>query len=276
MNNSGSRLFILLVAATAMACSGEESPGGAPGVQGLGAVKADCPDCDPGGPNAFVQAQIGQGFYEAGQSWQVAFRYSHSPQAEMRGDVFVERDTATSEVYLFGYQVIETDKMVADSVLRQTATIEVAQAEPSGPFGDLFGQERVDGSEHKVQFSMNDLLEPIAETVYSRRYPNGKRVTLDAKSSLKPGASIFPRTIPRLLVEGAQDTAAPELPADLKDVADAMNPTWSTGTYRRYTFDNGDVVYWSRSRGEYWPFYTRNRQGEGVLVSWTEPGRADR
>ena len=47
-----------------------------------------------------------------------------------------------------------------------------------------------------------------------------------------------------------------------------MNPTWATDTYRRYTFDNGDVVYWARNRGQYWPFYTRTRHGEGVLVSW--------
>ncbi|MEE2779191.1 MAG: hypothetical protein VYE15_01610 [Myxococcota bacterium] len=276
MNNARTRLIILVLAATAVACSGDETPEESADLQGLASVKADCPDCDPAGPNAFVQAQIGEGFYEAGQSWQVAFRYSHSPQAEMRGDVFLERDTATSEVYLFGYRVLETDKMIADSVLRQTATIEVEQDTPEGPSADLFGQERLDGDEHRVRFSMNDLLEPIAETVYSRRYPNGKRVVLDAKSSLKAGASVFPRTIPRLLVEGAEDTAAPELPADLQDVADAMNPEWSTGLYRRYTFDNGDVVYWGRSRGQYWPFYTRNRQGEGVLVSWNGPGRADR
>ena len=260
-------LGLLLFLSWAQSGCGTEEPV-EPTAIGPEAAKADCPDCDPAGPNAFVQAGVGSGFYQAGQSWQVAFRYNHSPRAEMRGDVFFERDTTTSEVYLFDYVVTATDKMVVDSVLRQTATVEVTQASPAGAEADLFGPERIDGNQQKVTFTMNDLLEPVSETITSRRYPNGKRVELDSKSSLRMGASIFPRTIPRLLVSGSTEGPAPEVPADLQDVLDALNPTWSVGTYRRYTFDNGDVVYWARDREQYWPFYVQNRQGEGVLVRW--------
>ena len=120
-------LIVLLAASLSQAGCGANEEDGAAGL-GPGAAKADCPDCDPAGPNAFVQAGLGDGFYQAGQSWQVAFRYNHNPRPEMRGDVFLERDTTASEIYLFDYKVTETDKAIVGTTLRQTATVEIGLA----------------------------------------------------------------------------------------------------------------------------------------------------
>ncbi|MGM0574246.1 MAG: hypothetical protein ACQEXJ_00745 [Myxococcota bacterium] len=233
-------------------------------------VKTDCPDCDPAGPGAFEQTGVGDRFYAEGDHWQVAFRYVHEPMAEKRGDVFLGEDVADSEVFLFDYRVLRTDRDAFGDVLRDTATVEITQATPDGPHADLFSPERIDRFEHKVVFRLNDLLEPIAETIYDRNHPHGKRVRLDGESSLGAGASLYPRTIPRLLVEGAVDAPAPDLPVDLADVADAMDPAWRDATYQKYVFDNGDVVYWPRGRGHLWPFFVRTSQGAGVLVSWND------
>lgn len=235
---------------------------------GLSSVKSDCPDCDPAGPNAFIQAGVATGFYHPGLRWRVAFRYDHTPLAEKRGTVFLGEDEASSEAFLFDYTVLATDKAIVNNVLRETATIEVSQATDLGPFGDLFSPERMDSYEYRVEFTMNDLLEPMTEKVYTRRYPNGKRVRLDSKSSLRTGASVFPRTIPRLMVSSSFDAPAPTLPSDLRDAVDLMDPSWSSTAYKKVIFENGDVVYWAQGREQYWPFYVKTRQGEGVLVSW--------
>lgn len=268
------RTLIILVGALALALgacgsSGDtDSPGGGGDTPAGAAAKADCPDCDPAGPNAFVQTGIGSGFYTVGDHWQVAFRYVHKPMAERRADVFLGTDVADSEAFLFEYDVTGVSQQVFDNVQREVATIEITQGTPAGPDGDLFTPERIDTYEHKVVFRMNDLLDPTSEKLFNREYPHGKLVHLDQKSSLQMGASLFPRTIPRLLVSGAVDAPAPELPADLEDIADAMVDGWRTRTYKRYTFDNGDLAYWTQDSDQYWPFYVRNVQGHGVLVGW--------
>ncbi len=263
-------LILTLLLAWCVAACGEETPvgEGAPGA--LVGAKSDCPDCDPAGPNAFVQTGLGADFYGEGQSWQVAYRYNASPMAEMRDDVFLGEDEATSEVYLFDYRVTGLGQTVRENTLRQTVTVEISQATPTGPQGDLFAPGRVDTHEFGVSFIMNDLLEPLRETVYSRRYPNGKSVTLDPRASLRTGASVFPKTVPRLLVSGSVAAPAPELPADLRDIADQLQSGWDSALYKKHLFDNGDVVYWTVDEGHYWPFYTRTRAGEGLLVAWNQ------
>jgi hypothetical protein len=264
--------IVLTITSAALALGlfacGETQPEPTVPANPLASAKADCPDCDPAGPNAFVQAGIATSFYEAGQSWAVAYRYNHTPMAEMRGDVFLGEDEVPSEIYLFDYVARSVDRIVSENKLRQTVTVDVSQAYPTGTHGDLFATGRVDTYEYGVSFTMNDLLEPMRETVHSRRYPNGRQVELDSKSSLKTGASIFPRMIPRLLVSGSVAATAPELPADLRDVADQMVPGWESVLYQKYRFQNGDLVYWAADSGQLWPFYTRTRAGEGLLVAW--------
>jgi hypothetical protein len=264
------RVLAVILAGGLFACGGDattpdKTPAGVVGA--VSPVKSDCPDCDPAGPNAFVQAGLGSGFYAVGDHWQVAFRYTQTPMAEKRDEVFLGADVATSEVFLFDYVVTATDRDIFDNVLRQTATVSVSQAVPSGPNAALFSPERIDLHEQRVDFTLNDLLEPVSEVLYSRRAPHGKAVRLDGKSSLQTGASLFPRTIPRVLASSAVDAVAPELPDDLADVVDAMDPDWRTATYRRYAFENGDVVYWSMQRGQLWPFYAQTRQGHAALVA---------
>lgn len=249
-------------------CSTAHKAPAGPGDPSISPVKSDCPDCDPAGPNAFVQAGVGAGFYAVGDHWQVAWRYTSSPMVEMRDDVFLGTDVAQSEAFLFDYEVTAVDRDVFDNVLRDTVTVQVTQATPAGAHADLFSPERIDKFEHKVVFTMNDLLEPVRETVFTRDYPHGKTVELDTKSSLKTGASLYPRTIPRLLVANQVDAPAPTLPADLKDIADAVVPGWDAATYLKVTLDNGDVVYWGKDDGRLWPFFTATADGAGLLVSY--------
>ncbi|PIE64482.1 MAG: hypothetical protein CSA24_03050, partial [Deltaproteobacteria bacterium] len=58
------------------------------------------------------------------------------------------------------------------------------------------------------------------------------------------------------------------LPAALADIVDIMDPDWSTATYLKFVFDNGDVVYWSKRRDQLWPFYVATRHGASVLVAY--------
>lgn len=228
------------------------------------AGKSDCPDCDPAGPNAFVQTGVGQGFYTAGQSWQVAVRYNQTPLAE-KTEVFLGEDVATTDVFLFEYTVSGVSKAVFDNVRRDVVAIDIKQATPSS---DLYSSDRLDEFEHGVSFEMNDLLEPIRETTFSNDYPNGKTIELDATESLHTGASLYPRTIPRLLVNGGVASPAPELPSDLRDVADLSVPGWESKSYLKYTFPNGDVVYWAKDANWLWPFYTQNASAATLLVKW--------
>jgi hypothetical protein len=230
------------------------------------AAKADCPDCDPAGPNAFIQAGVADSFYTASSTWQVAYRFNETPLTNKTPDIFLPEEETQSEAFLFEYRVVGLKKDVFNNVLRDVVTIEVTQGAATGTYGDLFDPSRVDGFEKKVVFEMNDLLDPIRETVFTSDYPNGKTVELDSASSLTTGGSTYPRTIPRLLAAGGIDAPAPSLPVDLMDIADAMNPTWAEQSYKKYVFDNGDQVYWTKGNGDLWPFYVRTQRGEGVLV----------
>lgn len=256
-------LTILTAIAMATACGDSENKdGGEPAP--TTSTKSDCPDCDPAGPNAFVQTGVGNVFYTLGQSWDVAVRYNHTPLAE-KDDVFLGEALVSSDVFLFRYTVADLRSAVFNNVLRDVVEVEIVQAVPSSA---LYSSERLDQHEHRVTFEMNDLLEPIRETTFSNDYPNGKEVELVGTESLTTGASLYPRTIPRLLVQGAVPAPAPALPSDLADVADAEVPGWQSKSYLKYVFDNGDVVYWARDEGWLWPFYTENANAATVLVRW--------
>lgn len=255
-----------VAAALALSAAGCGESGDKPIDPTVKSAKNDCPDCDPAGPNAFVQSGIGDGFYHVGDTWMVAVSYRQSPLAE-KSDVFLGQDVRTSDVYAFQYEVTALDKQVRQDVLRETAEVAITEVQPGGEQGDFFAQERVDQLEKKVVFELNDLLEPTRETVYSEDYPHGKTVELDSTESLQTGASLFPRTIPRLLVNGAP-SPAPVVADDLKDVVDSMLPEWQTWEFAKYAFDNGDTVYWAKGQGFLWPFYAETAQGATVLVKW--------
>jgi len=266
-------LFGLAVGALLTGCPNDTTTPSAttPDPSVISPAKSDCPDCDPAGPGAFQQTGLtstADAWYSVGDTWQVAWRYTPAPTMEKRDEPFVATDTVVTEAYLFTYTVQHTDKDVFDNVLRQTARIEVNQGFPSGPHADLFSAGRLDRVEKRVAFVLNDLLDPVSETVFTVDYPNGKDIELDGKSSLRTGASIFPRTIPRVLVANQVDSPAPEVVADLKDIVDAMDPDWGSRQYIRVNFDNGDVVYWTRGADQFWPFYVETAQGAGVLVSY--------
>ena len=258
------RIFASTSFMLALALGACSDSGKTPEDQTPNAGKSDCPDCAPGGPNAFIQTGVGTGFYQAGQTWQVAVRYNQTPLAE-KGDVFLGEDQAASDVFLFEYTATAVSKGVFGGVTRDVVAIDIAQATPSS---DLFTSERIDQFEKRVSFEMNDLLEPIRETTYSADYPNGKTIELDATESLHTGASLFPRTVPRLLVNGGVPSPAPELPGDLRDVADAVVPDWGSKTYIKYSFANGDVVYWAKDGNWLWPFFTQNAAASTLLVAW--------
>jgi len=259
---------IIIGGALAACGQGAGDGAGTPDPTGPPSAKADCPDCDPAGPNAFIQANVGAGFYQVGDTWLVAHRFVNRPEIEKHGDVFLGTDEVESEAFAFRYRVLALDREVFDQVVRDVVTIEITQDTPAGPGAALFSPERVDRVEHRVVFVMNDLLDPVRETVYSNDYPHGKSLELDSRASLTTGGSVFPRTVPRLLAAGGVPSAAPELPADLADIAESYDPAWGEATYVRYAFDNGDVAYWSRDRGHYWPFYVVTQGTASVLVKW--------
>lgn len=250
----------------AAACASSQGSGGGSPVPGGSepkiTAKGDCPDCDPSGGSAFQQTGMAERFYRAGDTFYVAFRFDHRLDMAMTApEISLERKAA-SEVYLFRYRVLGVTKNVFDRVMREVAEIEVTQATPT-EHAELFAPDRVDEHEPRLVFTLNDLLDPIEETIYNSEYPNGYTVEVNQKSSLNTGSSVYPHSIPRILVQGS-GTGAPEVPPDLADILAVFHPTWTEREFQRYDFDNGDVVYWAK--GDLWPFFIRTSQGVGVLV----------
>jgi hypothetical protein len=264
MHSSHGLTLLSALAMATSACGDSGNKDGGEPADPTTSGKSDCPDCDPAGPNAFIQTGLANAFYAAGQTWDVAVRYNQTPLSE-KGEVFLGEDLAASDVFLFRYTATGLSRAVFQNVMRDVVSVRITQATPSSP---LYSSERIDGFEHMVEFDMNDLLEPTRETTYSNDYPNGKTIELDTTESLRTGASLYPRTIPRLLVAGGVASPAPALPSDLADVADAEVPGWQSKSYLKYVFDNGDLVYWANDEGWLWPFYTQNAQAVTLLVRW--------
>lgn len=252
------------IAVVAAACASSQGPATAPPIGGEPKItgKGDCPDCDPSGGSAFVQTGMAERFYRAGDTFEVAFRFDHRSDMAMAAPELAFDRKVASEVYLFRYRVLGVTKNVFDRVMREVADIEVTQGTPAD-HADLFAPDRVDGHEPKLVFTLNDLLDPIEETIFNSEYPDGYTVEVNQKSSLNSGSSVYPHTIPRILVQGS-GAGVPEVPADLADILAVFRPDWASREYQRYDFDNGDVVYWAR--GDLWPFFIRTSQGVGVLI----------
>ncbi len=244
---------------------GEDRPAG----------KADCPNCDDSGPNAFIQAGLESRFYRPGDKWHVAFQFRN--RGIMGKEDFLQptsKDSwAASGLYLFEY----TAKSVREDVFRnsegsdqyrEVVDIEVTQVDPDqvglGGAG-YFESERLDRHHKKVSFRMNDLTDALDVTYYTRSYPNGRTVEAPTNSALTLNDSVFPVSVPRLL-RGSADVIGSELglPQDLRMVADSIDAGWVDRVYKRFRFANGDTVYWAK--GYLWPFFIENAQGRGLLI----------
>jgi hypothetical protein len=282
-------LALGLLVAFSAGCSDEGSGTNDPG-QAAPAKKGDCPDCDEAGPGAFVQAGIASRFYAPGDTWQVAWQFHQRADMSKAPTLNVDEDElalgpgpeaarSVSEVFLFDYAVTGVSRRVfpiegGAGVQREVATVEIVPGAPSGTaHPEVFSAQEIGRFEHKFVFEMNDLLEPVAETLFNRQYPNGLRIEVDSVSRLQTGSSLFPHTVPRVLVQpGYEPGAAIEMSPEVEAAADAFAPGWRDRTYRKYTFEDlgeaegrRDVVYWAD--GELWPFYVRSLEGQGVLIA---------
>lgn len=256
--------WVVAVACLTAACASSQGPATPPptGREPKITGKGDCPDCDPSGGSAFEQTGMAQRFYRAGDAFYVAFRFDHRSDMAREAPELAPDRKAASEVYLFRYRVLGVTKNVFDRVMREVAEIEITQTTPP-EHAELFAPDRVDEHEPKLVFTLNDLLDPIEETLFNSEYPDGYTVEVNQQSSLNTGSSVYPHTIPRILVQGS-GSAAPEVPPDLADILAVFDPGWASRTFQRYDFDNGDVVFWAR--GDLWPFFVRTAQGVGVLI----------
>lgn len=257
------------------------------------AGKGDCPTCDAAGPAAMVQAGIADRFYARGDRWQVAyqFRERHDmamemvlkvPEADLPMGSDVQSNRDTGPLFLFDYEAFALSRQVfpvpgGSEVQREVVSIRVVPGNPEiTPFSDLFSSESVTQMETRLEFEMNDLLEPVSETIYTRSHPNGKRIRLAQKSRLQTGSSIFPHTIPRALVQpGYTPGVAIELSPELEAAANAFVPDWRERVYLTYRFNNlgesvgqKDLVYWAE--GDLWPFYVQTEDGAGILTRFQE------
>lgn len=251
-------------------CGGESAPsdpasGGDPAKP---VAKGDCPNCDPAGPGAFVQAELDTRWYVPGDKWHVAFQFRN--RGMMSREDFLRPTQKDQWVYsgafLFEYVAVAASSDEFGGQMRDIIEIEVTQVNPYdvglGEVG-YFETERVDTHEHKVRFRMNDMTDALDVTYFGRQYPNGLTVAAPSKAALSLPTSLFPVNVPRLLVGGA-NVVAPELPDMMALIGDSLDSEWRTRSYKRYVFRNGDVVYWAP--GFLWPFYIENAQGRGLLI----------
>jgi hypothetical protein len=224
---------------------------------------------------------MGVKFYAPGDSWSVAYQFKQRNDMarealtveQMPEDPselqMVQEDLKVelTEPFLFSYSVGKVEKRVLEGVERQVATLRVTQAAVADP--TFFSQQRADTHELALEFELDDLLRPVAETFFNAEYPHGKTVPVDKVSSLSgldSGSSLYPHVVPRLLTQ-AVEAAAPAMTPELEQVADGKLPGWRGNVYRKYQFDNGDVVYWAA--GQVWPFFVDSAQGYGLLVEHT-------
>jgi len=301
-------------------CGGTASDDTASGNDGK-VAKGDCPDCSETGPGAMIQAGISDRFYAVGDNWMVAYQYKlnstmnkntvlNVPEMDLALDDSVQAARDTSEVFLYQYAVTDLTKGIfetstGEKVQREVANIEVIPSNPvnamSNP-GDaneqsLWSAQAIGRFEHKLHFELNDLLDPVSETIFNRQYPNGRRIELDTKSRLNTGSSMIPHTVPRALVTPSYMNGTEiELSPQMEAIADKYVPNWRNRVYHRYTFTQAstvvstdtdgtlsvkmdveligepegyrDIVYWAP--GELWPFYVRTDQGEGILIRYNK------
>lgn len=265
---------LILVAGLALVfagCAKDDAETADENVPAAGAAgKADCPNCDPAGAGAFEQAGLDARWYNAGDKWHVAFQFTNNGSASRTDFILPTQNDAwtRSDLFLFEYEALRATEDVFQNQWRPVIEISVRQVEVAeaglGGAESFFGTQRVDTYQHKVHFRMNDLTDAIDVTYFGRDYPNGRTVAAPSKGALALGDSIFPVNVPRLLVGGA-DVVAPTLPQELANLADSLLPGWRDRTFKKYTFDNGDVVYWEK--GYLWPFYVENSQGRGLLLN---------
>ena len=234
----------------------------------LSGGKADCPDCDPSGPNAFIQAGFSSRFYAAGDTFYVGWRYFDHNDMDKSLRLADERVTM-SDFYLFKYDVVSVHERIVDRTRRQVATIRISQAFPSqvSEFAGasvLFANHQLTRHQYMLTFEMDDLLRPISETLYSKQFPNGRTVQSDLDSTLNGNSDLFPRIIPRIYKSQGTD-ALVQLPDELHQLAKTFVPAYENQVMRQFEFkDNGDIVFWRN--GDLWPFFTRTKQGEGILL----------
>ncbi|MFT7622922.1 MAG: hypothetical protein ACI9WU_002097 [Myxococcota bacterium] len=241
---------------------GDERPAG----------KADCPNCDETGPNAFIQAGLETRFYKGGDKWHVAFQFRNRGMMGKEDVLFADAETQ-SGIFLFEYEALRVRNDVfrtsdGGDQRREVVEIAVTQVDPAKVGLDgagYFESERLDRQQHKVHFTMNDLTDALEVTYFDRQYPNGHTVQAPRNSALSLTDSIFPVNVPRLL-RGSASVIGSEvhLPQDLEVIANSLDATWRDRSYKRFAFENGDIVYWAK--GYLWPFYIENAQGRGLLI----------
>jgi len=277
-------LTLLMVLAMALGGCGSDDGGTKEEGPGLTAAKGDCPDCDPAGPSAFEQANMGLRFYLPGDQWRMAYQFKlrndmaretlrNSDLPEDPAEFAIvqeERQVHVSDPFLFAYSVLKVDKRVIDNVQRDVCRVRVEQSETATA---QFSQDRIDSHEFALEFEMDDLLRPVREIFYNRQYPHGKSVEVDKESSLSAldsGSNLYPHMVPRLLTTGntvkGTEIAAMMTP-EMEAIANEFAGNWKDADYTRYDFANGDVVFWAK--GKLWPFYMNSQQGYGLLVDQT-------
>lgn len=230
--------------------------------------KLDCPDCDPAGPNAFVQTGLGDQFYTQGESFKIAFRrleknfltsresLSNEPGVQLVANV-------SSQIHLFGYTVTGLRKQDINNVVRDVVKFQITQATPPENLG--FSPERVDGFEKKLELEMDDLLYMVSVTRYTSTYPLGLTVVAGTNQPVNLPGSVFPAFVPDASVKGVERSGS-DIPLDtaFKQIADSMQPGWQSKTYLYFEFGANEIVFWQK--GHKWPFYIRNDHGESLLV----------
>ena len=280
---------IALWLAVGMVACAPEATQESGGMETLSGAKGDCPTCDEAGPGAMEQAGISERFYVKGDAWIIAYQRTsrhdmamepvlNVEESELPLGAGVQSNRDRTPLFLFNYQVDRVYRSLfptlgGKDVLREIASIIATPGDATNaPVAELFIHDDFTQLEPKLAFEMNDLLDPISETLYSKEYPNGKRIPLAGKSRLRTGSSIFPHSIPRALVAPTYVLGKSiEISPELETVLDVTNPDWREKTYLSYRFEGlgevesqGDKVYWEP--GTLWPFLIETDQGTGVLL----------
>lgn len=239
-----------------------------------GGYKADCLDCAEDGPNAFVQLGLGDRFWKTGDAWQVVYVVRSDNRTQMQPMQLEQKAIEDVGLVVLDFEVIGIGAHSTAGVERATAKIKITQGEARGNAGAAIegGTIKVDQITARIDLELDDLLRPVSVTEYSGpegQFPNGQTTQLDPREALRNMDSAFPYVVPNAYLD-ASKTALPELPEQLKPVADASQADHKDAQYFFFDLEgkgleSAERVYWRA--GDAWPYLVETPYATGILVN---------
>lgn len=262
---------ILLAALLLAGCASDDA---AP-VEGVGngstesGGKEDCVDCDPDGPSAFEQLGLGDGFWQPGDSWSVAYLLRTDDRVQMQPMEFGQAQRSDAGMVVLTFEVTDVFSVEVGGTLRPAATIAIEQTLADGTVQQHIEAVEIqaDSQTNRIELTIDDLFRPVGVTEFDASYPNG-RYFEQGGSVARNTTNGFPYVVPNVHLDPTT-TTLPVLPPELHVIAEEVRSGYEAETFKYFNMDgfgldSAEVLYWAE--GDLWPFYVETPFAVGVLI----------